>query len=149
MTVHKTILRHLLQEPATMANLQSAAQVSLPTLRKALQELSDAGWIQVVGQAEANGGRPAKLYGVNESGAILVGLHLQLPGLRLIVTDLKGNVLEERDLFEGEVPAQTQAITAVSEVVDEISALYPGQRIIGIGIASPGFIDPQTGDIII
>lgn len=148
MTVHKTILRQLLHEPATMAKLQAAAQVSLPTLRKAVQDLTEAGWIQVVGHAEANGGRPAMLYGVNESGAILAGLHLQLPGLHMIVTDLKGNVLEERDLFEGEVPAQTQSITAVSEAMEEISAAYPGQRIIGIGIASPGFIDPQTGDII-
>ncbi|MEZ4555504.1 MAG: hypothetical protein R2854_03470 [Caldilineaceae bacterium] len=64
----------------SLADLQQATQVSLPTLRRAVQDLTDARWIRVVGQAEANGGRPAMLFGADTTRFLLVGVHLQLPG---------------------------------------------------------------------
>ncbi len=131
----------------TLAGLQAAAQVSLPTLRKAVQELTDSRWIQIVGQADANGGRPAMLYGLDESHFMLVGMHLQLPGIRLILTDLNSNILDERELFTGIVPGQSQSISSVADYIGE-SGCIPERRIVGVGIASPGFIDPRTGDII-
>jgi len=148
MTTHSTIVKVLLQEPAPLSGLQAAAQVSLPTLRKAVQELLDARWIRVVGQAEANGGRPATLYGIDEDHFLIVGLHLQLPSIRLILTTLSGKVLEETVLFEGVIPAQSQSINAVADYLVSVRSRYNRRPILGIGIASPGFIDPHTGDII-
>jgi glucokinase len=148
MSTYGDVVRLLLREPMTLAGLQAAAQVSLPTLRKAVQELTDSHWIRIVGQAEANGGRPAMLYGLDESHFMLVGMHLQLPGIRLILTDLNSNILDERELFTGIVPGQSQSISTVADYISEIRAAYPERRIVGIGIASPGFIDPRSGDII-
>lgn len=148
MSLHKLIIRQLLNTPTSLADLQTVTQVSLPTLRKAVQELSDAQWIRVVGQAEANGGRPAMLFGMEDRLFAVIGLHLQLPGLRLILSDLNGRVLDELELFDEVVPTLNETVGAVSDYVTHIRALFPERKILGIGIAAPGFIDPASGDII-
>jgi len=149
MVLHRTIIRHLLKAPMSLADLQLATQVSLPTLNKAVRALSDAQWIRVVGQAEANGGRPAMLYGVDDRTYLIVGLHLQLPGMRLITSDLAGQVLDETDLFHGVVPTTSECVGAVSDYVTKLRTTFPSRTILGIGIAAPGFIDLSSGDIIL
>lgn len=149
MSLHAYIVRQLLNSPPmTMADMQSASQVSLPTLRKAVQELIETHWICVVGQAETNGGRPAMLFGVDRRYYLIIGVHLQLPGLRLITSDLTGSVLDEAALFRDTVPTPSQALQAVEDYVANIRNRYPDRFILGTGIATPGFTDPVTGDIL-
>lgn len=148
MSLHRAIIRNLLTGPLALADLQAAGQVSLPTLRRAVQELTDAQWIRVVGQAQANGGRPAMLFGIDEDHFVLVGVHLQLPGMRLIAADLTGRVLNERKLFDQVVPAPEEAVQAIADYVEQIRGLLPDRTVLGLGIAAPGFIDLTTGDII-
>ena len=148
MSLHRAIIRNLLTGPLALADLQTAGQVSLPTLRRAVQELTDAQWIRVVGQAQANGGRPAMLFGIDEDHFVLVGVHLQLPGMRFIAADLTGRVLSERKLFDQVVPAPEEAVQAIADYVEQIRGLLPDRTVLGLGIAAPGFIDLTTGDII-
>ncbi len=148
MSLHQSVIRQLLTAPTSLADLQAVTQVSLPTLRKAVQELSEAQWIRVVGQAEANGGRPAMLFGIDDRRFAVLGLHLQLPGLRLILSDLNGRVLDELELFDEVVPTLNETVGAVSDYVTHIRARFPERHLLGIGIAAPGFIDPASGDII-
>lgn len=117
-------------------------------MRRAVQELSDARWIHVVGQADANGGRPAMLFGIDSRLYMVVGLHLQLPGMRLIATDLAGQVLNEVKRFSGVIPSPSECIAAVQTYLADLRDEFPERHIIGIGIASPGFIDLTTGDIV-
>ncbi|MFN2303126.1 MAG: ROK family protein, partial [Anaerolineales bacterium] len=123
-------------------------QASLPTVRRAIQTLSDLNWIHVVGQAEANGGRPAMLFGIDNRHYLVIGLHLQLPGIRLIAANLSGDVLETKDAFIEMVPEHSAIIQKVSDFIAVIRSKFPERVILGIGIASPGFVDLKTGDII-
>lgn len=148
MSLHQSILQQLLTAPTSLADLQAVTQVSLPTLRKAIQELSDAQWIRVVGQAEANGGRPAMLFGSDDRHHAVVGLHLQLPGLRLIMSDLNGQVLDEMELFNEVIPTLNETVRAVSDYITHLHTRFPERHLLGVGIAAPGFIDPASGDII-
>lgn len=148
MSLQRTIVRLLLNSPMSLADLQLATQVSLPTLRRAVQELTDASWIRIVGQAEANGGRPAMLFGVDDSHYAIVGVHLQLPGLRLILSDLTGQVLDMRELFDNSVPTPDESVQAAGEYVAHIRTTLATRQILGVGVATPGFIDLKTGDIL-
>lgn len=148
MSLQHSIIRHLLTTPMSLADLQLATQVSLPTLRRAVQELSDAHWIRVVGQAEANGGRPAMLFGIDDSQYAIIGVHLQLPGVRLILADLTGQVLNEVEMFDNIVPTPEECTQAVVGYVAEIKGAFPTRQVLGIGIAAPGFIDLENGDIL-
>jgi predicted NBD/HSP70 family sugar kinase len=148
MSIHRAIIRSLLDAPMSLGELQSSAQVSLPTLRRAVQELSDAQWIRVVGQAEANGGRPAMLFGLDGETLAILGVHLQLPGIRLITTDLTGQVLDEAKFFDQVIPAPGDAVQAIVQYADHVRAAFPERQILGVGIGAPGFVDLPTGDIL-
>ncbi len=148
MALQHSIVRLLLNQAMSLADLQLATQVSLPTLRRAVQELTDAHWIRVVGQAEANGGRPAMLFGADTSRLAIVGVHLQLPGIRLILADLAGQVLDEAELFDSIVPTPDACLHAVTTYAAHCASAFPTRQILGIGIAAPGFIDLSNGDIL-
>jgi predicted NBD/HSP70 family sugar kinase len=148
MSTYTTILKHLANNPLSLADLLPQTDVSLPTLRKAVQELTDNRWICVVGQAETNGGRPAKLLGLDTDHYAIIGVHIQLPGLRLITTDLIGNILHEEVLFQREAPAPEQVIQAIIHYVRHQTSKLANRHIVGIGIAAPGFIDQDSGAII-
>lgn len=148
MTLQRSIVKTLLDTPRSLADLQQAAEVSLPTLRKAVQSLMDAHWIRIVGQAEANGGRPAMLFGVDESHFAVIGVHLQLPGIRLTLTDLAGNALDDIEIFDGVLPTPNECVQSIVEYAGRVAAAFPMRQMLGIGLAAPGFIDLATGDII-
>lgn len=148
MSLHRSIIKPLLSAPLALAELQPAAQVSLPTLRKAVQELIDARWIRVVGQAEANGGRPAMLFGLDDGLHTIIGVHIQLPGIRLMTADLNGGILHESEVLHGEVPSPADVVQMIVEYVAARRAQFSDRRLLGIGIATPGFIDQESGDII-
>lgn len=148
MTLKQAIVRHLLNTQMSLADLQNATQVSLPTLRRAVQELADARWIRIVGQAEANGGRPAMLFGVDNGLFAVIGVHLQLPGIRLILADLNGQALDEVELFDSVVPAPEACVQAVAGYAAAVRERFPQRQVLGVGIAAPGFIDLDNGDIL-
>lgn len=149
MYIHYNIVKNLINSPKTLAEIQTLTEASLPTVRRAVQTLSDAGWVRIVGQAEAEGGRPAKLFGINDETFILLGLHIQLPGMQLIATDLSGKILKKIDFFERITPDTNEAVRVIADYVQEINNSYPDRTIIGMGIASPGYIDLSTGDLIV
>ncbi|MCB9137084.1 MAG: ROK family protein [Caldilineaceae bacterium] len=148
MSIHHSIVRYLAQSPLPLSELKNVTQVSLPTMRRAIQELSDARWVSIVGQAEANGGRPAMLFGLDDGYYLVIGVHLQLPGMRLITTDLSGVIVDELKAFEENVPTPGEAIDAIMGYVTQMREKFPAREILGAGIASPGYIDLATGDIL-
>ena len=147
-TLHTSILKTLWKTPQSLAELQRITPVSLPTLRKAVQELTDERWIRVVGQADAKGGRPAMLFGIDNRRYMVIGVHIQLPGLRLIATHLDGQLIDEQALYEKTKPYPQAVMEAIQSYVEDMRARFPHQEIIGIGIAAPGYTHPETGDII-
>jgi len=148
MSLQHDLIKLVFNSPMSLADLQSASGVSLPTLRKAVQALMDARWIRVVGQAEANGGRPAMLFGINESYLAILGVHLQLPGIHLTLSDLTGNVLDEEKIFDGVLPTPDEAVRAITEYAARLKRTFFKRKLLGAGLAAPGFIDLATGDII-
>lgn len=149
MSLHRSIVKTLIYGPLALADLQSAMSVSLPTLRKAVQDLTEAHWIRVVGQAEANGGRPAMLFGLDTSQYLIVGVHLQLPGMRLVVSDLDGRTHDETELFSKAVPSPAQAVDAIVKYVESIRVRFAARTLLGVGIATPGFLDSSNGDVLL
>jgi len=101
-----------------------------------------------VGQAETNGGRPAMLYGLEDDHFLLLGVHFQLPGLRLVTTTLSGEIVHVGEAYNGVVPRPDQAVNAITEYHTTIQTKLPDRQIIGLGIATPGFTHPTTGEII-
>ncbi len=148
MDTQRTIVSRLLDQPMSLADLRDVTGASLPTLRRAVHALRDAGWLHVAGREDATGGRPATLFGIDPANHVLIGVHLEHPGMRLVATDLPGNLLDEHtpegvgDL-DGDL-----VVNRVRLYLDRVTARFPDRRAVGVGVASPGYIDPVTGAVI-
>jgi glucokinase len=88
------------------------------------------------------------LFGLDTHHYLMLGVHFRLPGIRFITSDLTGHVLDESETFSGEVPSPSDAINAIVEYMGQTRARYRERPLLGIGIATPGFIEPNTGDIL-
>lgn len=148
MDTQRSILAQLVSRPASLADLGAATGVSLPTLRRAVQELGAGRWIRVVGREEGTGGRPANLFGLDTDVHTLIGVHLAHPGMRIVATDLTGAILDDvvpGGLFELEPDA---VHAAVADFLAGFRRRRPERRPLGIGVATPGYVDPVTGTVI-
>ncbi len=146
--LHVTIVRSLSAQPLSLADLAAAAQVSLPTLQRAVKDLTEAGWVRAVGRAATTGGRPAVLYGLDASTHLIIGAHLQLPGVRLAAVTLTGDVLDEHQIENGVATSPDEVVREIAAYVERVAHRYPARTVLGIGLAAPGFIDMASGEIL-
>ena len=148
MDTQRAILLNLMTRPMQLSELAAATGASMPTLRRAVRELEDDDWIRIVGRADDTGGRPAQIFGVDDRSQTVVGVHLAHPGMHLVATDLSGGVvarhvpLDVWDLQPEDVYAE------VSTFVRAVREEHRSRRIIGIGVATPGYVDAATGSVI-
>ncbi|MDR9391717.1 MAG: ROK family transcriptional regulator [Trueperaceae bacterium] len=141
------LLRHLAREPRTLADLVHLTGASLPTLRRALADLERERLVGVVGREPSRGGRPAQRFGLDPGGALVLGVHLVHPGMRMVAATLTGERLAEHvpelgDLAPGDVA------TEVARYADAVRARFPDRPLLGVGVATPGFVDPDGGHIL-
>ena len=147
MSQRSDLLRHLLREPRTLAELVELSGASLPTVRRIVGELGEERLVRVVGHDPSRGGRPAKRYGLDPGGALVVGVHLVHPGMRLVAASLTGDRLDEEvpdvgPLDPDDVPRR------VARYVRRVRERHLGRPILGVGIATPGFLDPVAGQLL-
>ncbi|AZQ33401.1 ROK family transcriptional regulator [Streptomyces cyaneochromogenes] len=142
-------LRLLQQEgPLTAGQLKHLTGLSRPTVADLVERLTDAGLIEVVGEAgEQRRGPNAKLYGIVAGRAHLAALDVRTEGVSVVVSDLVGAVLAEASVpiggDTGTGPAVEQAVALVERVVKEAGA----DRLHTVGIGAPGLIDPASGEL--
>jgi predicted NBD/HSP70 family sugar kinase len=142
------IVSLLSEETRTSADLKAMTQVSLPTLRQAIQELSDTGWVSPVGRSSSTGGRPATLFGLDGETHLIIGIHLEIPTLNMVTSNLNGDIVDRVHLADQETLLPEDALSKIVDYVNQIGSGYPKRRLLGIGLAMPGFIDPSTGIVL-
>ncbi len=147
MNTQRSILAQLSTRPMSLAQLVTATGASLPTVRRAVQRLTRERWIRIVGREGATGGRPANLFGFDDAVRTVVGVHLAHPGMRLVATDLSGTPLSVH------VPDGLDELEP-DPVVAEVDAFLrrfgherPTRRVLGLGVATPGYVDATSGTV--
>ena len=144
---HGAIVRLLSRRALTLAELAQATGVSLPTLRRAIQDLSEKRWVAPNGEHTTTGGRPAVLYGLDATHHYIFGVHIQLPGLRIAAVDLAGDVLCAKHIAHDELRPD-DVVREVAHAIQAIIARFPQRNPLGLSVATPGFTDPDSGTIL-
>jgi len=147
MAQRSDLLPHIVREPRTLADLVQLTGASLPTLRRILAELEADRIVTVVGRDASRGGRPAQRFGLDPSGAVVLGVHLVHPGMRVVAATLTGEVLEEYVPDIGALDPG-DVTTEVARYADAVRARHAPRPVFGIGVATPGFVDPISGQIL-
>lgn len=142
------VVSHLRKASLSLAQLREQTQVSLPTLRRAMSELSNQDWIKSVGRSSRTGGRPATLYGLNDGLYLILGVRLEIPGMYFALTNLDGEVVEHANPTADSDLHPNEFVRAVSRYAQRVKTKFEDRELIGLGIATPGYVDPSSGNVL-
>ncbi|GBF74353.1 ROK family transcriptional regulator [Paenibacillus sp. 598K] len=136
--------------PISRAALAKKTQMSATSASKIVKELIDQNFVEEIGQTEGSVGRKATLLRVNPSGALTIGINIDLESIEVGIVDLSGNVVmkKSRDIDLSVPP--TEVLDCVIELVlivkEQIGDL--ADRIIGCGVSIPGIVEWPQGRVV-
>lgn len=129
---------------ASRPMLSESLDINLPTISNLTKELIDAKLITGDGFEKSEGGRRAELLILNPSFATVIGLELSLTGVRGVLADLGGNVLDRVEGPETIPQDKDQMVEALLGVAESLKARAPAQRKpIGAGLSISGLTDER------
>ncbi|NYJ06914.1 ROK family transcriptional regulator [Petropleomorpha daqingensis] len=138
------VLQHLFHSgPRSRADLARATGLTRVTISDLVGSLLDEGLVDELGsRAEGRPGKPATLVGLRTDAFQIVAVDLaDDERMHGAVLDLSGTVLERRSAaVEGRTGAA--AVDALLALCRELVAVAT-QPVIGVGVGSPGVIDPD------
>ncbi len=143
-----SIIDLLQQENLTQAGLQERTGASLPTLRRAIQSLTEDRWISARGKNGATGGRPAVLYGLDASSHLIVGAHIESPAVNMVAVGLDGLIVAQRQHVLTSPLLPNEAVAVLADFVADMRSAFPARRLLGMGLATIGYVDAATGTIL-
>ncbi|WP_108127716.1 ROK family protein [Saccharospirillum mangrovi] len=139
--------------PVARVDIGRITRLSPATVTAITSELANQGVIaEVKDSTPTTGrGRPRVLIDLNPNHAYVLGIKLSINEIRLMLGDLKGNIIAE-----SVVTAKTQAHNqdSLNEMLvsqaQHFMAGYPEQakRLVSLGIAIQGFVDVHAGDVV-
>lgn len=149
------VLRLILrEEPISQAQIARRLQLGRPTVSAVIAELKSRGLVveKTVGRSSMRGGKPPSLLGVDEAGPHVLALWLEGNRLTCTLLTLRGTVVaqEQRRLPSDVSP--DQIAEALGQAVVDMRLRLEGNarpgRVIGVGVALSGRIDPHDGRVL-
>lgn len=136
-----------------ISRVEIAQQTGLTpqTVSGIVRRLLEEGIVREDGASRiASGGKPRTTLRLNAEAGSAVGLHFDPIELTCSVVDLRGRplVVKKRPTPPGIDPAHV--VTAMAELVAEVlgEADVPRDKVLGLGLATPGPIDQELGMIV-
>jgi len=121
--------------------------MSIPSSTKILNELIEENLIADAGFAPSSGGRRPMLYSLQPDSMYVVAVAMEQLFTRISILDMRRNKVTEMEKFDLHMPGNSEAADALVEIIRthvEKSGLNK-EKIIGIGIGMPGFVDAVNG----
>lgn len=134
--------------PQSRTAIARRLSVSPATITAVSKELIARGLVHEVEHEASRGGRPATLLAVSGSAGRAIGVKAAVDHLALVEARLDGSLADTwRVPFDARVP---NAPDVLAELVrDAVEARLEGDGpLLGVGIAVPGAVDQQAGDIL-
>lgn len=130
--------------------LVQSTGLSNQTVSNIVRKLLDIGLI-TEGQKTVSGlGKPRTPLAINPGGRYSIGVHLDPSVMTFVILDLNGSVIaRSRDSMPA-VAEPAVTIRRMAGAIDELIAAagIPRDRVLGVGIASPGPIDMVNGIVV-
>jgi len=125
--------------------IANVCDLSMPTVDKIIRFYLQKKVVKESGFDQSSGGRRPILYEFNEKVKYAMGVDFEIPELTLVVTDLKGRVVEK---YFSRIPIRGSAQSAVEYVGEKIVRLIAKrgltkEDIIGIGFGAPAFLKDE------
>jgi predicted NBD/HSP70 family sugar kinase len=136
--------------PISRAELAKKTQMSATSASRIVKELIDQNFVEEIGQTEGSVGRRATLLKVNPSGALMIGINIDLESIEVGIVDLNGKIIMKRDreidLSLPPMEVLSQVVELVNTIKEQIGDL--ANRIIGGGVSIPGIVEWPQGRVV-
>jgi predicted NBD/HSP70 family sugar kinase len=145
------VLRRLLQDgPLNRVTLGQLTGLSGGSITNVTAALLEEGLVVEVGREESDGGRPRVLLQVNPKFGVVLGVEVGETRIRVDAFDLCMKLVSSANVASH--PQYHDANTTFEEVAFAIEALQAelataGLRVLGVGLAVPGIVGMQDGQL--
>jgi glucokinase-like ROK family protein len=138
------VLKQLYFSPQiSCADLSFRINKSLPITTRILNELIEDGYVEEKGFAASTGGRRAMTYSLRSDIMYIVSVAMDQFFTRIAILDIHNNFVLPVTKIGLPLAKNEKALSLLAEKIDEViqSSGIPSEKITGIGIGMPGFVD--------
>jgi len=144
----KQIVSFLIQNgAATIVDLAKVVNMSVPTVTKLVDELTELELIKTYGKLETEGGRHPNLYGLNQDAGYFLGIAVEYCRLVFGLINLNGEMLlrQADDSFR-----LTDSPECLSQLIERTQAFIASldinkDKLLNVDFSIPGRINTETG----
>ena len=146
--IKKKILRQIyFSNSIACSELSWKIKKSLPLTTKLVNELMSDGYVLETGFAPSTGGRKPVMYSLKPDVLYIVSVALDQFVARIVIMDLHNRFASPIEKFELPLYKNPQALNILTDKIDHVitKSGIPRDRIAGVGIGMPGFVDFKKG----
>jgi len=146
--VKKQVIAFYIQNGfATLAELSRQLNLSIPTVTKIVEEMTEAGLIIERGKLETAGGRHPSLYGLNPESCYFGGVDIKNNSVSCGIVDFTGQMVTKTDEIPYDYENSPASLDKLCNMVNEFfnSLPVPRERIAMINVNISGRVNPMTG----
>ena len=107
----------------------------------------EQGFVIETGYASSTGGRRPLTYGIKEDVMYIVSVAMDQFITRMVIIDMQNNLVNEVEKIELDLAKDNESVQILSEKIDDFitASGIPKNKIIGVGIGMPGFVNAEKG----
>jgi predicted NBD/HSP70 family sugar kinase len=141
------IKRLYFDKALSCADLGELFDKSVPSISKAISELIEEGFVFDQGYAPSSGGRRPLMYGIKPEAMYILTVAMDQLSTSIQMVDLLNKPVSERVTIELKLLNNPQALSILIEHINDhiLATGIPKDKIAGIGIGMPGFINATEG----
>jgi len=141
------IKRLYFDKALSCAELSEILDKSIPSISKAVNELIEEGFVVEQGYAPSSGGRRPLVYSLRQQAMYILTVAMDQLSTRIQMVDLLNQPVADIAMAELKLLNNPHALSAlIDQINDYISSTgIPKDKIAGIGIGMPGFINATEG----
>src|SRR5262245_10845145 len=144
----RRIVKHLyFSNMLSCADLSDKIHKSIPLTTKMLGTLMEEGMVTETGYAASTGGRRPVMYSLKEHVMYVVSVAMDQLVTQIAILDMQNRNVTAIELFELPLTKNPNAPASLAEKINEIITRsgIPKNKIAGIGIGMPGFVNAVKG----
>lgn len=153
MSTKKMLIKRRIIKQIYLSGMLSCSELSwkikksLPLTTKLINELIQEGYVIETGYAPSTGGRRPVMYSLKADVLYIVSVALDQFVARIAIMNLQNKFVSQIEKSELPLPKNPQALSILAERIDKLIAKsgIPKEKIAGIGIGMPGFVDFKKG----
>ena len=142
--IFKTLYFH---KTASCADISYRIGKSIPLITKVLNELIREGYVIETGYASSTGGRRPQLYSLKEDIIFIVSVSIDQYMTRIAIMNFRNELVSSIEKFELPLYKNDASLQILTDKLNEVieDSGIPKDKIAGIGISMPGFVNVNEG----